>query len=249
MSHVIALVDDDRNILTSVSISLQSEGFVTRVYTDGASALKAFADNMPDLGVFERLFPEIQALIGCEQEPEWHPEGDVWIHTLMVVDQARALNADLDRPRLITVMLAAICHDLGKPATTAYIDGRFLPGYEDEFFTTLAELVGEGIDVDYLSNQRPWEMPYEGRLVDAMTRSLLAEDPDALVAPYLMSGGTDAKWFAELGIRGFGFTPLRLPEELDFTALFHGVDERVPVDSLTFGARVFDGFLDRVSGR
>ncbi|MGE0446254.1 MAG: CCA tRNA nucleotidyltransferase [Vicinamibacterales bacterium] len=77
-----------------------------------------------DLGVVERLFPEIQALIGCEQEPEWHPEGDVWIHTLMVVDQARALNADLDRPRLITVMLAAVCHDLGKPATTAFIDGR-----------------------------------------------------------------------------------------------------------------------------
>lgn len=77
-----------------------------------------------DLGVIERLFPEIQSLIGCEQEPEWHPEGDVWIHTLMVVDQARALNADLDRPRLVTVMLAAICHDLGKPATTAFIDGR-----------------------------------------------------------------------------------------------------------------------------
>jgi tRNA nucleotidyltransferase (CCA-adding enzyme) len=77
-----------------------------------------------DLGVVERLFPELQALIGCEQEPEWHPEGDVWIHTLMVVDQARALNGDLDRPRLITVMLAALCHDLGKPATTAVIDGR-----------------------------------------------------------------------------------------------------------------------------
>jgi tRNA nucleotidyltransferase (CCA-adding enzyme) len=77
-----------------------------------------------DLGVVDRLLPEMRALVGCEQEPDWHPEGDVWTHTLMVIDKARELNADLDRPRLITVMLGAICHDLGKPATTAVIDGR-----------------------------------------------------------------------------------------------------------------------------
>ena len=77
-----------------------------------------------DLGVVATLFPELQALVGCAQEPEWHPEGDVWVHTLMVVDRARELNGDLDRPRLVTVMLAALCHDLGKPATTAVIDGR-----------------------------------------------------------------------------------------------------------------------------
>ncbi len=77
-----------------------------------------------DLGVIERLFPEIQALVGCEQEPEWHPEGDVWVHTLMVIDQARTRIDDLDRPRQIVVMLGAVCHDLGKPLTTAFIDGR-----------------------------------------------------------------------------------------------------------------------------
>ena len=77
-----------------------------------------------DLGVIARLLPEMAPLVGCQQEPEWHPEGDVWTHTLMVVDKARGLNGDLDRPRLITVMLAAICHDLGKPATTAVVDGR-----------------------------------------------------------------------------------------------------------------------------
>jgi tRNA nucleotidyltransferase (CCA-adding enzyme) len=77
-----------------------------------------------DLGVVDRLWPELRPLVGCEQEPEWHPEGDVWTHTLMVIDQARALNDDLDRPRRITVMLGALCHDLGKPATTAVIDGR-----------------------------------------------------------------------------------------------------------------------------
>ncbi|HJQ06275.1 MAG TPA: M20/M25/M40 family metallo-hydrolase, partial [Nocardioides sp.] len=127
---------------------------------------------------------------------------------------------------------------------TAYADGRFLPGYEDEFFATLAELVGDDITIDYLSNQRPWEMPYDGRLVDAMTTSLVAEDPGALVAPYLMSAGTDAKHFGRLGMRTYGFAPLRLPEDLDFTALFHGVDERVPTDALEFGTRVFDRFLD-----
>ena len=77
-----------------------------------------------DLGVVNRLLPEMKPLVGCEQEPEWHPEGDVWTHTLMVIDKARELNTDLDRPRRITLMLGAVCHDLGKPATTAVIDGR-----------------------------------------------------------------------------------------------------------------------------
>jgi acetylornithine deacetylase/succinyl-diaminopimelate desuccinylase-like protein len=129
---------------------------------------------------------------------------------------------------------------------TAHVDGRFLPGYEDEFFATLAELCGEHIDVEYVSHQPPWEMPYDGDLVAAIERSILAEDPDALVAPYLMSGGTDAKHFIKLGMRSYGFAPLRLPGDLDFTALFHGIDERVPVDALEFGARVFDRFLDEV---
>ncbi len=77
-----------------------------------------------DLRVVERLFPELRALVGCEQEPEWHPEGDVWVHTLMVVDEARTRMDDLDRPQQLTLMLAAVCHDLGKPATTELVDGR-----------------------------------------------------------------------------------------------------------------------------
>jgi tRNA nucleotidyltransferase (CCA-adding enzyme) len=77
-----------------------------------------------DLGIIDQVLPEMVPLIGCEQEPDWHPEGDVWVHTLMVIDRARELNDDLSRPRLITVMLGAVCHDLGKPATTAFIDGR-----------------------------------------------------------------------------------------------------------------------------
>ena len=77
-----------------------------------------------DLGVVGRLFPELEALIDCPQEPEWHPEGDVWVHTLMVVDEARRRIDDLPRPQQVAVMLGAVCHDFGKPATTARIDGR-----------------------------------------------------------------------------------------------------------------------------
>ena len=84
------------------------------------------------LGVIDRLFPEVGALRGCEQEPEWHPEGDVWVHTLQVIDRARERIADLERPQALTVMLGALCHDLGKPATTAFIDGRIRSPFHEE---------------------------------------------------------------------------------------------------------------------
>jgi tRNA nucleotidyltransferase (CCA-adding enzyme) len=77
-----------------------------------------------ELGIIARLFPELQAMVDCPQEPEWHPEGDVWVHTLMVVDEARTRIDDLDRPQAVAVMLGALCHDLGKPSTTALVDGR-----------------------------------------------------------------------------------------------------------------------------
>jgi tRNA nucleotidyltransferase (CCA-adding enzyme) len=91
--------------------------------------LKAFRPSLGfalglELGIIDRLFPELKALDGCPQEPDWHPEGDVWVHTLMVVDEARTRIDDLDRPRQVTVMLGAVCHDLGKPETTTVIDGR-----------------------------------------------------------------------------------------------------------------------------
>ena len=84
-----------------------------------------------ELGVIHQLLPEMETLYECPQDPEWHPEGNVWVHTLMVIDKARQLNGDLDRPRLATIMLGAVCHDLGKPPTTAVIDGRVKsPGHE-----------------------------------------------------------------------------------------------------------------------
>jgi acetylornithine deacetylase/succinyl-diaminopimelate desuccinylase-like protein len=126
----------------------------------------------------------------------------------------------------------------------AHVDGRFLPGYEDEFFATLTELIGDGVDLDFVTRQSAVETDFAGRVPDAVTQALLAEDPDAQVLPYLMPGGTDGKQWARIGIACYGFAPLRLPADLDFTGLFHGIDERVPLDSLHFGARVFDRFLD-----
>ncbi len=160
---------------------------------------------------------------------------------------ARMLGAVLRNTTNPTMLSAGYKVNVIPTEASAHVDGRFLPGFEDEFFATLAELCGENVSIDYVSRQQPWETPYDGALVDAMGRSILAEDPDAVVAPYLMSGGTDAKHFNKLGMRSYGFAPLRLPAELDFTALFHGVDERVPVDALEFGARVFDRFLDETT--
>jgi acetylornithine deacetylase/succinyl-diaminopimelate desuccinylase-like protein len=159
---------------------------------------------------------------------------------------ARMLGAVLRNTTNPTMLSAGYKVNVIPTEASAHVDGRFLPGFEDEFFATLAELCGENISIDYISRQPPWETPYDGHLVEAMGRSILAEDPDAVVAPYLMSGGTDAKHFTKLGMRSYGFAPLRLPADLDFTALFHGVDERVPVDALEFGARVLDRFLDDV---
>lgn len=125
----------------------------------------------------------------------------------------------------------------------ASVDGRVLPGFEDEFDRTIEELLGDQAEIVEMFSDIAMETTFDGPTVDAMVAALRAEDPGAIPVPFLMSGGTDAKQFAKLGIRGFGFIPLRLPPELEFAKLFHGVDERVPVDGLQFGTRVMDRFL------
>jgi acetylornithine deacetylase/succinyl-diaminopimelate desuccinylase-like protein len=215
------------------------------------NAVTRIAEAVARIGAYEwpvRLTPTMRTLlgtVGALADTEVTPE-----NARDLVEEfggaTRMLGAVLSNTTNPTMLGAGYKVNVIPTEATAHIDGRTLPGYEDEFFQTLAELCGEDISVDYVSNQAPWETPYDGALVDAMTRSLLAEDPDALVAPFLMSGGTDAKHLRHLGMRTYGYTPLRLPEDLDFTALFHGVDERVPVDALQFGARVMDRFLDEV---
>ncbi|WP_072690041.1 M20/M25/M40 family metallo-hydrolase [Rhodococcus marinonascens] len=125
----------------------------------------------------------------------------------------------------------------------AVVDCRILPGRLTEFEATVDDLIGPDVQREWITDLDSYETTFDGHLVDAMNEAILAHDPGARTVPYMLSGGTDAKAFAKLGIRCFGFSPLQLPPDLDFTALFHGVDERVPVDALLFGTRVLERFL------
>jgi acetylornithine deacetylase/succinyl-diaminopimelate desuccinylase-like protein len=126
---------------------------------------------------------------------------------------------------------------------SATIDCRTLPGQADLFLEQLREVIGPDLSIEHVQRQPAIETTFDGALVDAMAAALRAEDPGARPVPYMLSGGTDAKAFQRLGIRCFGFAPLRLPPDLNFSALFHGIDERVPVEGLQFGVRVLDRFL------
>jgi len=128
-------------------------------------------------------------------------------------------------------------------SASAVIDGRFLPGFEHELEETLRELTGTDASIEVLVRDKALEVDFDGPLVEAMCAAILAEDPDGVPVPYLMSGGTDNKALSDLGIIGYGYSPVRLPQELDFFALFHGVDERIPIDGLIFGVRTLARFL------
>ncbi|MGH3711687.1 MAG: M20/M25/M40 family metallo-hydrolase [Pseudonocardiaceae bacterium] len=130
------------------------------------------------------------------------------------------------------------------PSTAeAVVDCRVLPGRQAAFEREVDELLGADITREWVMNLPSVQTTFDGDLVAAMDAAIRQEDPGARTVPYMLSGGTDAKAFSQLGMRCFGFAPLRLPPDLDFAALFHGVDERVPIDGLTFGTRVLDRFL------
>lgn len=126
---------------------------------------------------------------------------------------------------------------------TAHVDGRMLPGAEDEFVETMDRLTGPGVDWEFDHREVPLEAPVDSPTYAKMRAAVELFDPGSHAVPYCMSGGTDAKQFSRLGITGYGFSPLKLPVGFDYQALFHGVDERVPVDALHFGVRVLDHFL------
>ena len=131
-------------------------------------------------------------------------------------------------------------------SASAVVDGRFLPGYEDQLQQTIKRLAGDDIEVEMITRDIALEVEFAGPLVDAMCKAITGEDKEGIPVPYLMSGGTDNKALSDLGIIGYGFSPLKLPENLDFFSLFHGVDERVPIDGLKFGVRVLYEFLDNI---
>jgi len=142
-----------------------------------------------------------------------------------------------------TVLEAGYKHNVIPDTATALVDIRTLPGQEERVLDEVRELVGDLVEVELMHHDIGLETAFSGPLVAAMSSTLLAHDPDARVLPYLLSGGTDNKSLAALGITGYGFAPLKLPADLDFPAMFHGVDERVPLDALSFGRRVLTDLL------
>jgi len=142
-----------------------------------------------------------------------------------------------------TMLSAGYKHNVIPQTATAALDCRFLPGHEDQLMDTIRELAGEFVEVEVLHRDIALDSPFSGALVEQMRAALLAEDPGASVLPYCLSGGTDNKALSTLDITGYGFAPLRLPADLDFAPMFHGIDERVPVDALEFGARVLGRFI------
>ncbi|MEV7968100.1 M20/M25/M40 family metallo-hydrolase [Sphaerisporangium sp. NPDC088356] len=210
------------------------------------NAVTELAEAVARIGRYEwpvRLTPTVQAFFREAFDIELEA-GDAEATVAKLGPLARMIGATLRNTANPTMLAAGYKANVIPQTATAHVDGRFLPGYEEEFFTTLDELLGPNVTREFVYHDVAVETAFEGPLVRAMADALHAEDPGARAVPYTLSGGTDLKAFSRLGIRGFGFAPLKLPADLDFSGMFHGIDERVPVDSLQFGVRVLDRFID-----
>ena len=180
----------------------------------------------------------IATVTGLDLDPD---KPDLWLPQLG--GMARMIGAAIRNTANPTMLEAGYKENVIPSSAHATIDGRFLPGQEDALLSQIDQLLGDGVEREFIHRDIALETSFDGALVDAMSAALRAEDPQGHPIPYLMSGGTDAKSFSTLGIRCFGFSPLLLPADLDFTSLFHGIDERVPVEGLKFGVRVLDRLL------
>jgi acetylornithine deacetylase/succinyl-diaminopimelate desuccinylase-like protein len=187
-----------------------------------------------------QFLDELSDVLGVELDPD-----DMAGTTRQLGSFARMFGATLRNSTNPTMLNAGYKVNVIPGDAEAHVDGRFLPGHEDEFFAKVDELIGDQVTREMVVHDNALETEFSGGLVEAMKSCLAAEDPQSRVAPYLMSGGTDAKAWSRLGIRCFGFSPLQLPPDLDFMGMFHGIDERVPVTALEFGCRVLDRFFDQ----
>lgn len=213
------------------------------------NAVTAIADAVARIGRHEwpvRLTPAVQEFFAAASDVFGVPlDPDDGAGLAAVLGNlAQIVGATVRHTANPTMLSAGYKHNVIPGGAEAYVDGRFLPGLRDDFLATIDELIGPDVRRETVHSDIAVETDFSGDLVDAMSAALIAEDPGARTVPYCLSGGTDAKSFSDLGIRNFGFAPLRLPPELDFAGMFHGVDERVPAESLRFGARVLDRFLD-----
>jgi acetylornithine deacetylase/succinyl-diaminopimelate desuccinylase-like protein len=177
-------------------------------------------------------------ITGKDLDPD---QPDEWMAVLGPA--ARMIGATIRNTANPTMLDAGYKANVIPSRASATIDCRFLPGEEQHLLDTIDELIGTDVVRETEVRDIAVETSFDGDLVDAMSAALRGEDDGAIPIPYLMSGGTDAKSFSTLGMRCFGFTPLRLPAGFDFLPLFHGIDERVPVEALKFGVRVLDRLL------
>jgi acetylornithine deacetylase/succinyl-diaminopimelate desuccinylase-like protein len=186
----------------------------------------------------EQLVGELARIMGSDVS-KVSPEEIV----LSTGSAAGFIQASLRTTTNPTMLTAGYKHNVIPDIAEALVDIRCLAGEEDAVIAEVRELIGDDIEVIILHRDIGLDNRFEGPLVDAMTGALHKADPGAPVLPYLLSGGTDNKALSKLGITGYGFAPLQLPAELDFPGMFHGVDERVPLDALVFGRRVLGDLL------
>ena len=213
------------------------------------NALTALSEAVAKIGKFnwpQRYTDTVKILFRKIAQATGKPYDEKDLRPLLkeIGPTARMIGATLQNTANPTMLEAGYKANVIPGSASAVIDGRFLPGYEDELNETIRSIIGPDITIETVSRDIALEVNFEGDLVDAMCNAITKHDPEGIPVPYLMSGGTDNKALSELGIIGYGFSPLRLPADLDFMALFHGVDERVPISGLEFGVNVLADFLE-----
>ncbi|NDK89379.1 M20/M25/M40 family metallo-hydrolase [Gordonia desulfuricans] len=214
------------------------------------NAVTAVAEAVARIGrhtfplVMTESVSEFLAAVSAETGLDFAPDApDLETRLFKLGSLARIIGATLRDTANPTMLRAGYKANVIPQKAEAVIDCRVLPGRQAAFEAEIDELIGPNVTREWITHLDSYETTFDGDLVDAMNAAILANDPDGKTVPYMLSAGTDAKAFAKLGIRCFGFAPLQLPADLDFAALFHGVDERVPVDSVIFGTKVLEHFL------
>lgn len=219
-------------------------GHGSRVHPD--NAITRLAEAVVALGRTEwpvRLTPATQAMLAGLAEVGDSGDTDPDALATLTGPAEAFIRSTFRTTTNPTGLTAGYKHNVIPDVAEALIDVRTLPGQEDSVLADIRRIVGDDVEIEIVVRDIGLEVPFSGSLVDAMVAALGRHDPGVPVIPYLMGGGTDNKALATLGIAGFGFAPLQLPADLDFTGMFHGVDERVPIAALEFGQRVLTDLL------
>src|SRR5699024_129513 len=224
-------------------------GHGSQITTENAVA--RLAETIARIGVHQwprKVIPAVDGLLKGVADltgKPYNPEDPDSVDTLIEAlgSASRFVGATVSTTTNPTMLQAGYKANVVPGSAEAVIDMRILPGDEGESIKEIESMLAPGVRWEYVQDDVPLEAPFNSSLVDVMVESLRAEDPEAAVLPYALSGGTDNKALSRLGITGYGFAPLQLPGDLDFPAMFHGIDERVPVESLKFGTRVLGRFL------